>query len=58
MFDYGSPEENAKKYGGLESPPFYPIEKIRDFPIAIIFGKSDTLAAPADCFRLKLMLEE
>lgn len=57
MYDYGSPEMNSKKYGGQVSPPVYPIERIRDFPIALIFGLSDTLAAPADCLRLKLLLE-
>ena len=57
MFDYGFPHENAKRYGGEEIPPMYPIERIVDFPIAMIYGKSDTLAAPADCFKLKMLLE-
>jgi hypothetical protein len=57
MFDYGTPYLNSKKYDGKESPPMYPIERITDFPIALIYGKSDTLAAPADCFKLKLLLE-
>ena len=58
MFDYGTPHLNSKMYGGQEKPPIYPIDRIKDFPIALIYGKSDTLASPTDCFKLKLILQE
>ena len=57
MYDYGSPELNGKHYGGQAVPPSYPTEKIQDFPIALITGKTDMLSAPGDYNNLKEMLE-
>ena len=36
MYDFGE-KKNKKKYG-QEKPPDYPLEKIKDFPIALIYG--------------------
>ena len=57
MYDYGSPELNGKHYGGQAVPPSYPTEKLQDFPIALITGKTDMLSAPGDYNNLKEMLE-
>ena len=51
MYDYGK-ERNQEVYGA-DTPPVYPLENIRNFPIAILVGKGDMLAAPADCRPLR-----
>ena len=43
MYDFGK-SKNMKKYG-QEKPPLYPLEKIKDFPIALIYGENDSIAA-------------
>lgn len=57
MYDYGSPEANGKQYGGQAVPPSYPIERIKDFPIAMFVGKTDMLSAPGDYCNLRDLLE-
>ena len=51
MYDYGK-ETNLKKYGS-ENAPLYPIDRIKDFPIVLICGKTDLLAPPKDYQKLK-----
>lgn len=44
QFDYGSDEENIKRYGSKEVP-IIPLENIsEELPIALYVGKNDTLA--------------
>ena len=59
MFDYGSIELNKKYYGGLEKPPLYPFDRLKDLKkVVMVCGKSDRLTEPEDYNRLKKNLED
>lgn len=45
-YDYGK-DKNLEKYG-LEEPYEYNLKKVKDFPIAILYGKQDRLASAND----------
>ena len=42
-YDYGTDAKNLKMYGQIE-PPMYDIEKVKDFDIIMVFGKTDKLS--------------
>lgn len=46
MYDYESEEKNKKMYGGSATPPLYPKDRLRDFKIVMVCGKTDRLATP------------
>ena len=52
LFDYGSKEENLRRYG-QETPPFYNFDNLKNFKIAMYVGETDLLAVPEDYHRLK-----
>ena len=57
MYDYENEEKNMKMYGGSTTPPLYPKERLRDFKIVMLCGKTDRLATPKDYLYLKKLLE-
>lgn len=57
MYDYESEEKNKKMYGGSATPPLYPKDRLRDFKIVMVCGKTDRLATPKDYYYLKGLLE-
>lgn len=50
-YDYGT-DENLKNYGQKE-PPLYDLNKITNFPILLICGKTDLISCPIDYKRLR-----
>ena len=55
MYDYDFGKQNAKEEDsenvrryGQPKPPLYPIENVRDLPIALICGLHDMVVAPDD----------
>ena len=64
MYDYDyettkKPEdsENLRRYGQL-TPPFYPLQNIKDIPIIVCGGTRDTLVDPKDYKSLAQLLEK
>ena len=56
-YDYGTDAKNFKMYGQIE-PPMYDIEKIKDFDIIMVCGKTDKLSVSKDYLRAKTILEK
>jgi hypothetical protein len=56
-YDYGSDAANFKKYGMIE-PPHYDLDKVSDFNIVLVCGKSDKLSVQKDYVRAKALLEK
>ena len=49
-YDYGTDAANFKKYGQIE-PPMYDLEKVTNFDIIMVCGKSDKLSVQKDYLR-------
>ena len=49
--------KNEKVYG-KKTPPMYPTDLLKDYPIVMISGKTDRICSPDDYVVLKDLLEK